>query len=265
MRTKIKNRLFLLVVFVIMYLPIFYLIYFSFSSGDNMAQFGHFSLEHYGNLLADHRLIGIMINTILIALISATLATVIGTLGALYLNGLTRKWLKSLLLTFNNILMVSPDVIIGASFLILFSAFKVSLGFWSVLFSHVAFSIPIVVLMVLPKLKELKHSYIDAAYDLGASAPQVLSQVILPFISSGIFAGFFMALTYSLDDFAVTFFVTGNGFETLSVEIYARARRGISLEINALTGLIFIVITLSILFYYFVMQRKSKKGRERQK
>lgn len=228
-----------------------------------MSKFGKFSWVHYGNLVADHRLIEIVINTILIALISATIATVIGTLGALYVNNISRKWLKSSILTVNNILIVSPDVIIGASFLILFSALNVPLGFWSVLISHVAFSIPIVVLMILPKLKELKQSYIDAAFDLGANAVQVLSQVILPFITPGILAGFFMALTYSLDDFAVTFFVTGNDFSTLSVEIYARARRGISLEINALTGLIFLVITISILFYYFVMQRNSQKKKRR--
>ncbi|BDR56645.1 spermidine/putrescine ABC transporter permease [Xylocopilactobacillus apis] len=254
--SKIKNWIFLFFIFLIMYLPIFYLIYYSFSSDNNMAKFGHFSLKHYSNLLSDHRLIGIVINTVLIALISATIATIIGTLGALYVNGLTRKWVKSSILTLNNILMVSPDVIIGASFLILYSAFKLPLGFWSVLISHVAFSVPIVVLMVLPKLKELKQSYIDAAYDLGATGPQVLSQVILPFISSGILAGFFMALTYSLDDFAVTFFVTGNGFETLSVEIYALARRGISLEINALTGIIFLVISIAIVFLLFHSSKK---------
>lgn len=258
---KVRNRFFLIIIFLILYLPIFYLIFYSFSSANNMAKFESFSWQHYLNLFADRRLIGIVINTILIALISATVATAIGTFGALYLNGLTRPWMKNLILTLNNILIVSPDVIIGASFLILYSALKLHLGFWSVLISHIAFSVPIVVLMVLPKLKELTHSYIDAAYDLGATAQQVLTRVILPFISPGIFSGFFMALTYSLDDFAVTFFVTGNGFSTLSVEIYAMARRGINLEINALTGLIFLIISLALVFYFFALrQNKRKKG-----
>ncbi|MCC9745780.1 ABC transporter permease subunit, partial [Streptococcus agalactiae] len=109
------------------------------------------------------------------------------------------------------------------------------LSFTSVLLSHVAFSIPIVVLMVLPRLKEMNDDMINASYDLGASTWQMLKEVMLPYLSSGIISGFFMAFTYSLDDFAVTFFVTGNGFSTLSVEIYSRARRGISLEINALS------------------------------
>src|SRR5690606_7463528 len=131
----------------------------------------------------------------------------------------------------------------------------IKLGFTSVLISHVAFSIPIVVLMVLPKLLEMNPNLIDAAQDLGATKREVLTRVIVPYIQPGILAGFFMALTYSLDDFAVTFFVTGNGFSTLSVEIYSIARVGISLTINALSGLIFIVTVLIVIGYYFVTHR----------
>ena len=134
----------------------------------------------------------------------------------------------------------------------------VKLGFASVLISHIAFSIPIVVLMVLPKLQEMNSSLIDAAADLGATKRDILTRVIIPFIKPGIFAGFFMALTYSLDDFAVTFFVTGNGFTTLSVEIYSMARAGITLTINALSGIIFVVTVLLVIGYYFVSQRGKK-------
>src|SRR5690606_1356569 len=165
---------------------------------------------------------------------------------------------KQALLTLNNVLIVSPDVIIGASFLILFTIIGIRLGFVSVLLSHIAFSVPIVVIMVLPKLQEMSSSLIDAARDLGASSWQVLTKVILPFIRPGIFAGFFMALTYSLDDFAVTFFVTGNGFSTLSVEIYSRARQGVSLSINALSTLIFLFTILLVTGYYFINQRNAK-------
>ena len=131
----------------------------------------------------------------------------------------------------------------------------VKLGFASVLISHIAFSIPIVVLMVLPKLAEMNPNLIDAAQDLGATKRDVMYRVIIPYIKPGIFAGFFMALTYSLDDFAVTFFVTGNGFSTLSVEIYSIARVGISLTVNALSGIIFIVTVLIVIGYYFVTRR----------
>lgn len=115
--------------------------------------------------------------------------------------------------------------------------------------------------MVLPKIQEMSTSLLDAAADLGANNWQLLSQVIVPYIMPGIFSGFFMALTYSLDDFAVTFFVTGNGFSTLSVEIYSRARQGINLEINALSGLMFLMALVLVIGYYFINQYSSRHRR----
>ena len=127
--------------------------------------------------------------------------------------------------------------------------------------SHIAFSIPIVVIMVLPKLQEMSSSLLDAAADLGATKRDILTRVIIPYIKPGIFAGFFLALTYSLDDFAVTFFVTGNGFSTLSVEIYSMARAGITLTINALSTLIFVVtLGLVIGYYYFNQRSRNTTG-----
>lgn len=149
---------------------------------------------------------------------------------------------------------------IGASFLLVFTVIGLQLGFTSVLLSHVAFSIPIVVLMVLPRLKEMNDDMINASYDLGASTWQMLKEVMLPYLSSGIISGFFMAFTYSLDDFAVTFFVTGNGFSTLSVEIYSRARRGISLEINALSTIVFLFSILLVIGYYYISKEKGEKN-----
>ena len=119
--------------------------------------------------------------------------------------------------------------------------------------------------MVLPKLLEMNTSLLDAARDLGATKRDVLTRVILPFISPGIFAGFFMALTYSLDDFAVTFFVTGNGFSTLSVEIYSMARAGISLTVNAISGLVFAVTVLVVVGYYFINKRTKSTTVEGQR
>lgn len=257
------SNLYLILTFIVLYLPIGYLILYSFSKGERMTNYRGFTWRHYQELFADPRMIQIVLDTLIVALLSALIATIIGTLGALAINNTTRPSMRNTVLSLNNILMVSPDVIIGASFLIFFTALRLPLGFTSVLLSHIAFSIPIVVLMVLPKLRELSGSLIDAARDIGASNVQVLKDVIIPFITPGIFAGFFMAMTYSLDDFAVTFFVTGNGFETLSVEIYARARQGISLEINALSGIMFLFALVLVVGYYFVQQgqsaRKTKK------
>ncbi|WP_439425871.1 ABC transporter permease [Oenococcus alcoholitolerans] len=258
---KIKfSNVYLWLVFIILYAPIIYLITYSFNSGSYMTGWSGFSLKHYSELWQDNRMLEIVINTIIIALLSSIFSTIIGTFGALWINFTQRRVVKNLLLNFNSVLLVSPDVIIGASFLIFFTTISLPLGFFSVLLSHIAFSIPIVVLMVLPRLQEMPNSLIEAAEDLGAKPFQVLSKITIPYILSGIMSGFFMALTYSLDDFAVTFFVTGNGFTTLSVEIYSRARQGISLEINALSALMFVVSLLLVIIYYFISKGSRRNN-----
>lgn len=248
-------KLYLVLVFIVLYAPIFYLICYSFNSGGGMSNFESFTLEHYAAVFEDTRLIVILINTVVIALLSALISTIIGVFGTLAIYFMRNKQMRKAVLSLNNVLIVSPDVIIGASFLIFFTMIGVKLGFASVLVSHIAFSIPIVVIMLLPKLHEMSPTLIDAALDLGATKRDVLTRVIIPFIKPGIFAGFFLALTYSLDDFAVTFFVTGNGFSTLSVEIYSMARTGITLTINALSGLIFLVTVLLVVGYYFISNK----------
>ena len=260
MRKNLVAKIYLGLTLIILYVPIFYLIYFSFSSGKNMNKFGSFTWEHYQTLFQDNRLLAIFLETILLALLSSLVATVIGTIGAFAIAMAKRKSSKKVLLSLNNVLMVSPDVIIGASFLIFFTALGFGLNFGSVLLSHIAFSIPIVVLMVLPRLEEMDFSLIDAARDLGANSYQVFTNVMLPVMMPGIFSGFFMALTYSLDDIAVKFFVTGNGFSTLSVEIYSRARQGIDLEINALSTVMFLFVLVLVGIYYFITTRKNKKN-----
>lgn len=259
-----KNKLsmiYLFIVFFILYAPIIYLIVYSFNSGGTMYDFEGFTLDWYKQLLGDTRMLIIVLNTIVIALLSAVISTIIGVIGALGISYVKRRQMKNTLLSLNNVLIVSPDVIIGASFLISFTLIGIKLGFTSVLLAHIAFSVPIVVIIVLPKIQEMSSSLIDAARDLGASWWDVLTKVIIPYITPGIFAGFFMALTYSLDDFAVTFFVTGNGFTTLSVEIYSMARRGVSLDINALSTLLFLFTLLLVIGYYFITQRYKKSSR----
>lgn len=251
-------NLYLILIFVLLYAPIIYLIAYSFNKGGDMNGFTGFTLEHYQTMMSDGRLMLILAQTFFLAFLSSLIATVIGTFGAIFIHESKQRYQNSML-SVNNILMVAPDVMIGASFLILFTYIKFQLGFATVLLSHIAFSIPIVVLMVLPRLKEMNQDMINAAYDLGASRSQMLREVMLPYLTPGIIAGYFMAFTYSLDDFAVTFFVTGNGFSTLSVEIYSRARRGISLDINALSTLVFFFSILLVIGYYFISQDKEGK------
>ncbi|MDR2660479.1 MAG: ABC transporter permease [Lactobacillaceae bacterium] len=251
------GKIYLIFVFILLYLPIFYLIVYSFNSGQSMNGWAGFTFNHYHELFSDARMIEIVLNTLIVAVLSSLISTIIGTIGAYWIYQTKNKKIANRILSLNSVLLVSPDVIIGASFLILFTVVGMQLGFLSVLLSHVAFSIPIVVLMVLPKLKEMPKTIIEASDDLGATGYQTLSNIILPYIQPGILAGFFMALTYSLDDFAVTFFVTGNGFSTMAVEIYSRARRGTSLEINALSAIMFLVSLFLVLIYYFISNPKK--------
>ena len=259
------SNLYLIFIFIVLYAPIAFLIFYSFNDGGTMTNFTGFTLDNYTAVFEDTRLIGIVLNTLLVALLSSLLATIIGTFGAIGIYFLKTRKTRNAVLSFNSILLVSPDVIIGASFLILFTFIGFRLGFISVLLSHVAFSIPIVVLMVLPKLQEMNDTMIKAARDLGANTWQVLLKVILPSITPGILAGYFMAFTYSLDDFAVTFFVTGNGFTTLAVEIYSRARQGVSLEINALSALMFVFALILVIGYYFIQQHNMTKKQKNKK
>ncbi|MDR2976989.1 MAG: ABC transporter permease [Streptococcaceae bacterium] len=256
------GKIYLFIVLVLLYAPIFYLVFYSFNKGGDMNGFTGFTWQNYHDLFADKRLLLIVVDTFFLAFLSSLIATIIGTIGAIYLAAQKRKY-RERLLGLNNVLMVSPDVVIGASFLILFTAIGMSLGFASVLLAHIAFSIPIVVLMVWPLYHEMDKSLLDAASDLGATQMQTLTSIVLPYITPGIIAGFFMAFTYSLDDFAVTFFVTGNDFTTLSVEIYSRARAGISLEINALSTVVFLFSILLVVGYYFIMREHAPEdGRE---
>lgn len=260
MKNKSWGTLYLITVFILLYIPIAYLIFYSFNEAGTMNQFSGFTLDHYSALAEDTRLLIIALDTLRVALFSSLIATIIGTMGAIGIYYTRRKETQTALLNLNSVLLVSPDVIIGASFLLLFTIVGFRLGFYSVLLSHIAFSIPIVVLMVLPRLEEMNAHMITAARDLGATPFQVLKEIILPSITPGILAGYFMAFTYSIDDFAVTFFVTGNGFSTLSVEIYSRARQGVSLEINALSTLLFLVALSLVAGYYFI-QRQQRKQR----
>ena len=215
-------NLYLALVFVILYLPIFYLIAYSFNSGGDMNSFTGFTLDNYQSMFSDSRLMLILAQTFFLAFLSALLATIIGTFGSIFIYESKQKQ-QTGILSLNNVLMVAPD------------------------------------LMVLPRLKEMNRDMVNAAYDLGATQWQMLREVMLPYLTPGIIAGYFMAFTYSLDDFAVTFFVTGNGFSTLAVEIYSRARKGISLEINALSTVVFLFSILLVIGYYAITKEKEEQ------
>jgi spermidine/putrescine transport system permease protein len=256
-KNSIINNVYVLFIFIFIFSPIIYLSFYSFNESGNMINFTGISFQAYEDLARDTNIQIVVLNTIIIGILSSIFATIIGVIGSLKLYLIKNKVEKNIFGTLNNVLLVSPDVLIGSLFLSLFLILQVKLGFFTVLIAHIAFSVPVVILLVYPKLEKMNQEILKASSDLGANDWQTIRKVIIPFLESSIIAAFFIALTYSLDDFAVTFFVTGSGFSTLSVEIYSMARQGIDLKINALSTIIFVVTTVIVMVNYFIQNKRG--------
>jgi len=247
---------------LLLYVPIFIIIIFSFSETKVLGNWTGFSTKLYETLFSTgmhHSLTNALWNTLSIALIAATVSTLLGTIAAIGMHNLRPAARKAIGFV-NNIPILNGDVIIGISLFLLFVSWDVSQGYTTVVLAHITFCTPYVVLSVLPRLKQMNPSIYEAALDLGASPMQALRKVVIPEILPGMISGFMLAITLSIDDFAVTIFTIGNeGLETLSTYIYADARKGgLTPELRPLSTLIFVVVlTLLIL-----INRRSgrKKG-----
>lgn len=232
-----------ILVMVFFYLPLIVLIIYSFNDGKGMIWNG-FSLRWYKELFKhSNNIWKAFYYSIFIALISAFVSTVIGTLGAIALKWFDfrgKKYLKNL----SVLPLVVPDIIIGVSLLIMFATLKFKLGITTIFIAHTTFNIPYVLFIVLSRLDEFDYSIVEAAYDLGATNRQTLTKVIIPMLLPAIISAFLMALTLSFDDFVITFFVSGPGSSTLPLRIYSMIRLGVSPVVNALSV---ILIVISIL------------------
>ncbi len=255
-----KSKIVILIAAVILYAPLIYLMIFSFNSSDSMSYFDSFTLEHYINLFNDSGLLTIVANSIVVGILSALLAVIFGTLGAIAIYQLKDPKKNSQLKQLNNIMILAPDVVIGVAFLSLFTMFGIKLGLVSVVLTHAVFCTPIVVITLLPRLKQIEVSQIKAALDLGAKAKDIVRIILLPNIEDAIILSFFTSIFYSFDDFGVTFFVTGNGFVTLPIEIYSQARRGINLELNALSTIMFMVIIIGVIGHQIYLKRGGRNA-----
>ncbi|MDR2899699.1 MAG: ABC transporter permease [Clostridiales bacterium] len=248
---------------IFMYAPIVVLIAFSFNASRSRGQWGGFTLDWYVKMMADTKIMKALYNTVLIAVLSSFFATVIGTFAAIGINNF-KKLTRTVVMNITNLPVLNPDIVTGVSLMILYIfIFRVlnfgQLGFATLLISHITFNIPYVILSVLPKLKQLNPNLYEAALDLGASPMYGFFKVILPEIMPGIVTGFIMALTLSIDDFVISFFTTGSGVSTLSVTVYAMARRGVDPKINALSTIMFIVV---LVLLYTINKRDSKQLQE---
>lgn len=234
------KRLYLWLVYGFLYLPMAVLVAYSFNASKYGIRWEGATLGWYRNLAADDALLGAALNSLLVAVLAATLGTFIGTLGAIGLQRPAlrgRRWVQGLLF----VTLMSPDIVMGVALLVLFIAVRMPLGFWSLLLAHTTFCLPFVTVTVLSRLKDFDARLVEAAQDLGASETQAIWHVILPMALPAIAAGWLLSFTLSLDDVVVSFFVTGPGFEVLPLRIYSMVRMGVKPEVNALATLLFIV------------------------
>ena len=243
---KISKRVYLFLMFAFLYLPIVVLIAFSFNDSKLQGVWSGFTLRWYVDLFKDAEILRALYTTVLIAMISAILSTIMGTLAAIGIHGI-KGFKRNMILNLNYIPVLNPDIVTAISLMALFRLLKVEFGFITMLLSHIVFSIPYVILSVLPKLKQMDVNLAEAAMDLGATPFYALRKVIIPEIFPGIITGMLLAFTLSIDDFVISFFNAGHGVSNLSITIYSMTRKGINPIVNALSTLMFVALLILLL------------------
>ena len=243
---KYLQKIYLALIFILLYAPIVTLIVLSFNQSKTRAKWGGFTLKWYKELLKNEQIMSAFYTTLIIAFVSAAIATVIGTAAAIAIQGMKQKW-KTMYMGLTNIPMMNAEIVMGVSLMLLFIAFHMTLGFGTILIAHITFNIPYVILSVLPKLKQTNRYTYEAALDLGASPVKAFFKVVFPDIVPGVLSGFMLAFTMSLDDFVITHFTKGPGIDTLSTKIYTEVRKGIKPEIYALSTIMFVTVLVLLL------------------
>lgn len=261
----IKNtakRFYLTLIFILLYAPIVTLVVLSFNSSKTRAKWGGFTGKWYITLFQDQYIMNALYTTLIIALVSALIATIIGTAAAIGIQAMKPKF-RTFTLGVTNIPMLNADIVTGISLMLLFIAFQFSLGFKTILLAHITFNIPYVILSVMPKLKQTSKSTFEAALDLGASPVYAFFKVVFPDILPGVFSGFLLAFTMSLDDFVITHFTKGPGVDTLSTKIYSEVRKGIRPEMYALSTIMFITMLVLLMLVNAAPEKKEALSAKR--
>ena len=241
-KTSVGSKIILTLTMLFFYLPILYIIIFSFNDSRSLTKFGGFSLRWYEKMFADSTMMEAVLYTVIIAIIATVVATVVGTITAIGLSK-SRKVVQKMVERINDLPVMNPDIVTAISLLMFFSVLTVKKGFGTLLIAHIMFCIPYVMLSVTPKLRSLDPNLIDAAMDLGATPFQALAKVIVPQIKPGIVSGALIAFTMSFDDFVISYFTTGNGVNNISILVYTMSKR-VNPSINALSTIVILLITL---------------------
>ena len=261
-KTSVGSKIILTLTMLFFYLPILYIIIFSFNDSRSLTKFGGFSLRWYEKMFADSTMLEAVLYTIIIAVIATVVATVVGTITAIGLSK-SRKVVQKMVERINDLPVMNPDIVTAISLLMFFSVLTVKKGFGTLLIAHIMFCIPYVMLSVTPKLRSLDPNLIDAAMDLGATPFQALAKVIVPQIKPGIVSGALIAFTMSFDDFVISYFTTGNGVNNISILVYTMSKR-VNPSINALSTIVILLITLVlgvVNIVPIVREKREKDGK----
>ena len=267
MKTKMSplSRLYVAFIMMLLYAPIVVMIVFSFNSSASTSVMTGFSLKWYESLLHDSATINALKNTLILAVSSSLIATVMGTAAAVGLNVYKNRFIKKTVMGVTNIPMMNPEIVTGISMMLLFVfcakliGVTDALGFGTMLVAHITFNLPYVILSVLPKLRQMDKYLPEAAMDLGCTPIQSFFKVTLPSISTGIVSGLMMSFTLSLDDFVISYFTQGPSFETLPIRIFSMTKKRVTPDMYALSTLIFVVILLLLVLLNVAQVRGEKK------
>ena len=261
-KTSVGSKIILTLTMLFFYLPILYIIVFSFNDSRSLTKFSGFSLRWYEKMFADSTMMEAVLYTVIIAVIATVVATVVGTITAIGLSK-SRKVVQKMVERVNDLPVMNPDIVTAISLLMFFSVLTVKKGFGTLLIAHIMFCIPYVMLSVTPKLRSLDPNLIDAAMDLGATPFQALAKVIVPQIKPGIVSGALIAFTMSFDDFVISYFTTGNGVNNISILVYTMSKR-VNPSINALSTIVILLITLVlgvVNIVPIVREKREKDGK----
>ena len=261
-KTSVGSKIILTLTMLFFYLPILYIIVFSFNDSRSLTKFSGFSLRWYEKMFADSTMMEAVLYTVIIAVIATVVATVVGTITAIGLSK-SRKVVQKMVERINDLPVMNPDIVTAISLLMFFSVLTVKKGFGTLLLAHIMFCIPYVMLSVTPKLRSLDPNLIDAAMDLGATPFQALAKVIVPQIKPGIISGALIAFTMSFDDFVISYFTTGNGVNNISILVYTMSKR-VNPSINALSTIVILLITLVlgvVNIVPIVREKREKDGK----
>ena len=253
---KITSKVYMLLVFLFLYAPIFVLIVNSFNASKSRTVWTGFTFDWYIKLFNNEVILKSLANTLLIAAVASVAATILGTAAAIGIYNM-KKLARSAIINITYIPIMNSEMVTGVSLMLLFVALNVDLGYFTLILSHITFCVPYVILNVLPKLRQMNRNLYDAALDLGCNPLQAFRHVVIPEIMPGIITGFLMAFTYSIDDFIISYFTHGPTSQTLPITIYSMTRRKVSPEVNALSAIIFVVVLLILLAMNFKDLRKS--------